>query len=215
MFYRNTALNALWEDCYFMPSERSEEDEKINTFIITNLEKAAILDTSLPFPKEDYLYICQLHNTQPIDISTLPELSGKYPIGYRKGVITYKIGNLSFDLPGKNLYTLDGNTCVFYDNDRENWHVTRATAYSQPDHYFEFVKSDDEFICEGDFENGKYKLYFGGQNKEEDDDVYYTCLCQAITEDQYSIFTISAVTEVEAKSYIQTLADSLMAYRKR
>ena len=51
-FHRGLALNAMWEDCYFMPSERSEEDARINGYIISELETAASLDPSLPFPKK-------------------------------------------------------------------------------------------------------------------------------------------------------------------
>lgn len=52
-FHRGLALNAMWEDCYFMPSERSEEDARINGYIISELETAASLDPSLPFPKRN------------------------------------------------------------------------------------------------------------------------------------------------------------------
>ncbi len=36
VFHRGMALNAMWEDCYFMPSERSEEDARINGYIISD-----------------------------------------------------------------------------------------------------------------------------------------------------------------------------------
>ena len=64
-FHRGLALNALWEDCYFMPSERSEEDARINGYIISELETAASLDPSLPFPKKEYEELCRLHGCTP------------------------------------------------------------------------------------------------------------------------------------------------------
>ena len=73
LFYRNSALNALWEDCCFMPSERSAEDKETNAFILDNLEQAARLDSHLPFPKEEYLKLCECAECEPIDLSGLPE----------------------------------------------------------------------------------------------------------------------------------------------
>ena len=42
-FHRGLALHAMWEDCYFMPSQRSEEDAQINGYIIKELETAVVI----------------------------------------------------------------------------------------------------------------------------------------------------------------------------
>ena len=133
LFYRNTALSALWEDCYFMPSARSDEDEEINSFIIKNLETAAGMDASLPFPKEDYLQLCRLAEKEPIDVSALPDYVCEFSIGYRKGWVTYTLGNLKFSLPGNYLYFEEDDFRGYYDGENEDWHIVRLLACSVPD----------------------------------------------------------------------------------
>lgn len=196
-FYRNTALNALWEDCYFMPSARSNEDAEINAFILANLEKAAAMDASLPFPKEDYLTVCRLADKSPIDVSALPEYVCEFPIGYRKGKVTYTLGNLKFSIPGSYLYFDDEGSHGYYDGLDEGWHVVRVSAYAMPQdevHYLD--EGENKLIEERFFENGQCRLYdLGGRDGE---DFYeYVYQCQIITERQFSLFTISCAEEKE------------------
>ena len=148
LFYRNTALSALWEDCYFMPSARSEEDMEINSFIIENLEKAAAMDTSLAFPKEDYLLLCRLVEKEPVDVSALPDFISEFPIGYRKDKVTYTLGNLKFDLPGNYLYFEEDDSRGYYDGEDENWHVVRMLAYSMPDDEADYLEDDENVLIE-------------------------------------------------------------------
>lgn len=213
-FYRNTALSALWEDCYFMPSSRFDEDKAINDFIIRNLEKAAAMDASLPFPKEDYLLLCSLAEKDPIDISALPNYESDYPIGYRKGKVTYRLGNLSFALPGNFIYFDNEVSRGYYDDDSQDvWHVVHISAYSIPEddiHYLE--ENVGERITEKFFENGKCRLYDMGENEQEDAEYVYQC--QIITERQLSIFTISCSGKQEATRFALDFIEKLAASKE-
>lgn len=213
-FYRNTALSALWEDCYFMPSSRFDEDKAINDFIIRNLEKAAAMDASLPFPKEDYLLLCSLAEKDPIDISALPNYESDYPIGYRKGKVTYRLGNLSFALPGNFIYFDKEVSRGYYDDDSQDvWHVVHISAYSIPEddiHYLE--ENVGERITEKFFKNGKCRLYDMGENEQEDAEYVYQC--QIITEHQLSIFTISCSGKQEATRFALDFIEKLAASKE-
>lgn len=210
-FYRNTALSALWEDCYFMPSSRFDEDKEINDFIICNLEKAAAMDATLPFPKEDYLLICSLAGKKPINISALPNYECDYPIGYRKGKVTYRQGNLSFAVPGNFIFFEDEDSRGYYDDDtQETWHVVYISAYSIPEddiHYLE--EHVGERITEKIFENGKCRLYDMGEDESKNGEYVYQC--QVITEHQLTIFTILCSGKQEATRFALDFIEKLTA----
>lgn len=209
LFYRNTALSALWEDCYFMPSARSEEDMEINSFIIENLEKAAAMDTSLAFPKEDYLLFCRLVEKEPVDVSALPDFISEFPIGYRKDKVTYTLGNLKFDLPGNYLYFEEDDSRGYYDGEDENWHVVRMLAYSMPDDEADYLEDDENVLIEEKFfENGKCRLYDLGGEEDSDE---YVCQCQIITEHQFTLFTLSCEGKDEAMGFSADFIDHLTA----
>lgn len=209
LFYRNTALSALWEDCYFMPSARSEEDMEINSFIIENLEKAAAMDTSLAFPKEDYLLLCRLVEKEPVDVSALPDFISEFPIGYRKDKVTYTLGNLKFGLPGNYLYFEEDDSRGYYDGEDENWHVVRMLAYSMPDDEADYLEDDENVLIEEKFfENGKCRLYDLGGEEDSDE---YVCQCQIITEHQFTLFTLSCEGKDEAMGFSADFIDHLTA----
>lgn len=102
-FYRNRAINALWEKCYFAPSARSWEDEAVNASILEDLERAAKLDPSLPLPREAYEEVCALAQRDPA-LPAGPELAGEFAPGYRKDLVTHSLGALRLTLPGIFLY---------------------------------------------------------------------------------------------------------------
>ena len=199
-FYRNSALNVLWESCYFMPSSRFDEDKEINTFIIGNLEIAASMDASLPFPKEDYLLICRLDEREPIDISALPAYESEYPIGYRKGKVTYSLGNLSFQLPGHFFFFEQEKSSGYYDHDEKDWHIVRVAAYSIPEDEINYMEHEEyTLVEERTFEHGTCRLYDLGEGESGSGEYVYQC--QAITEDQFSLFTISCEGKEEATRF--------------
>lgn len=98
-FYRNRAINALWEKCCFAPSVRSWEDEAVNASILDDLECAAKLDPSLPLPRESYALVCALAGRDPV-LPDGPNLAEEFAPGYRRGLITHHLGVLRLTLPG-------------------------------------------------------------------------------------------------------------------
>lgn len=215
LFFRNSALNALWEDCCFVPSVRSDADEAANLFILENLQQAAAADPTLPFPKEDYLHLCVLAGYEPVDVEGLPELVTDYPIGYRKEWLTYLLGNLSFQLPGHFLYFDEGDSRGYEDKAEENWHVVRVVALQarqgQEPAYVD-VGSGVALLEEHDFQNGQCRLYEVTGPEEQGDE--YVCQCQVLTEQQLSIFTLSCETRDEALRFGRELAGRLTATRR-
>lgn len=102
-FYRNSALVLLNQFCYFMPSERSRQDKNINKEIIDLLETAISMDDKIPFPRKEYLEVCNLHNHKPVDLLATLLLSEDC-LGCRKHLVYRKIGSMSFGIPGNFLY---------------------------------------------------------------------------------------------------------------
>ena len=191
-FHRGLALNAMWEDCYFMPSERSEEDARINGYIISELETAASLDPSLPFPKKEYEELCRLHGCTPVPTDGIPTYETEFAIGYRRGIINHKVGRIRFSLPGSYLEDTDDGTLVYYDAAADNWHTVRCTGYSangDPD----FLDVEEEMIEEREFDGGKYRLYDMGIGQDsEDEEPYPVYSCHALCSNQYTLFTLCA-----------------------
>ena len=191
-FHRGLALNAMWEDCYFMPSERSEEDARINGYIISELETAASLDPSLPFPKKEYEELCRLHGCTPVPTDGIPTYETEFAIGYRRGIINHKVGRIRFSLPGSYLEDTDDGTLVYYDAAADNWHTVRCTGYStngEPD----FLDVEEEMIEEREFDGGKYRLYDMGIGQDsEDKEPYPVYSCHALCSNQYTLFTLCA-----------------------
>ena len=191
-FHRGLALNAMWEDCYFMPSERSEEDARINGYIISELETAASLDPSLPFPKKEYEELCRLHGCTPVPTDGIPTYETEFAIGYRRGIINHKVGRIRFSLPGSYLEDTDDGTLVYFDAAADNWHTVRCTGYStngEPD----FLDVEEEMIEEREFDGGKYRLYDMGIGQDsEDEEPYPVYSCHALCSNQYTLFTLCA-----------------------
>lgn len=102
-FFRNRAINALWERCYFAPSQRSPEDAGVNAAILDDLEQAARLDPALPLPRASYEEVCALADREPALLQG-PELAEEFSPGYRKGLVTHSLGVLRLTLPGSYLY---------------------------------------------------------------------------------------------------------------
>lgn len=191
-FHRGMALNAMWEDCYFMPSERSEEDARINGYIVSELETAASLDPSLPFPKKEYEELCRLHGCTPVPTDGIPPYETEFTIGYRRGIVNHKVGRIRFSLPGSYLEDTDDGTLVYYDAAADNWHTVRCTGYStngEPD----FLDVEEEMIEEREFDGGKYRLYDMGTGQDsEDEEPYPVYSCHALCSNQYTLFTLCA-----------------------
>ena len=210
-FHRGLALNALWEDCYFMPSERSEEDARINGYIISELETAASLDPSLPFPKKEYEELCRLHGCTPVPTDGIPTYETEFAIGYRRGIVNHKVGRIRFSLPGSYLEDTDEGTLVYYDAAADNWHTVRCTGYStngEPD----FLDMEEEMIEEREFDGGKYRFYDMGTGQDsEDEEPYPVYSCHALCSNQYTLFTLCASRLEDLKKLSSEFLPTLVA----
>lgn len=210
-FHRGLALNAMWEDCYFMPSERSEEDARINGYIISELETAASLDPSLPFPKKEYEELCRLHGCTPVPTDGIPTYETEFAIGYRRGIVNHKVGRIRFSLPGSYLEDSDDGTLVYYDAAADNWHTVRCTGYStngEPD----FLDVEEEMIEEREFDGGKYRLYDMGTGQDsEDEEPYPVYSCHALCSNQYTLFTLCASRLEDLKKLSSEFLPTLVA----
>ena len=210
-FHRGMALNAMWEDCYFMPSERSEEDARINGYIISELETTASLDPSLPFPKKEYEELCRLHGCVPVPTDGIPSYETEFAIGYRRGIVNHKVGKIRFSLPGSYLEDTDEGTLVYYDAAADNWHTVRCTGYStdgEPD----FLDVEEEMIEEREFDGGKYRLYDMGIDQDsEDEEPYPVYSCHALCPNQYTLFTLCASRLEDLKKLSSEFLPTLVA----
>lgn len=210
-FHRGMALNAMWEDCYFMPSERSEEDARINGYIISELETTASLDPSLPFPKKEYEELCRLHGCVPVPTDGIPPYETEFAIGYRRGIVNHKVGKIRFCLPGSYLEDTDEGTLVYYDAAADNWHTVRCTGYStdgEPD----FLDVEEEMIEEREFDGGKYRLYDMGIDQDsEDEEPYPVYSCHALCPNQYTLFTLCASRLEDLKKLSSEFLPTLVA----
>lgn len=201
-YYRNCGLKLMWEDCYFMQGDRSDEDNRINSKIISYLERAAVMDKSLPFPREDYILLCDLNDKKPMDITQYPNYKSEYPIGYRKDWIRITMGKLSIAMPGNFLYEYgDDGDNLWYDNNEKGWKNIRITGFSRKSGNAEFRDQDweklqgkfVELVC-GD---GTLRYHFQGQ-MEENGDTYYFASGEAICDN--SLYLISVCYENEKDS---------------
>lgn len=130
-FYRNRAINALWEGCCYAPSARSGEDAAVNAAILDDLERAARLDPRLPLPRAAYEEVCALAERQP-SLPEGPVLEEEFSPGYRKGIVTHALGALRLTLPGHYRYQWEqweqGGAHLWVDEASDS-PVWRVSAY--------------------------------------------------------------------------------------
>ncbi len=131
-FFRNRAINTLWEACRFAPSTRGLEDTAVNNSILDDLERAARLDPGLPLPRSAYLEVCALADRAP-SLPEGPELKEEFSPGYRKGLVTHALGTLRVTLPGAYLYRWEpwdnGGGAHLWSDDTSDGPVWRVNAY--------------------------------------------------------------------------------------
>lgn len=190
----NSALSMLWEDCCFMPGDRSEEDRAVNSAILDELEAAAALDPSLPFPKDEYALLCALNGHPPIDLAPLADYRPEYPIGYRRDNVTWKLGNLSLCVPGCFLFEYDekNGESVWRDGRGRDWHTLRAAAFQvgEEEAAFQADAFQNLFPEEFPIGGGWCRAAWAGITGEGEG-LHEKVVAQAVCERQLTLITIS------------------------
>lgn len=217
-FYRNNALNMLWEDCCFRPGIRSEEDQKVNETILDYLELAATASPSLPFPKEEYLELCRLNQHPPMDIRTLPPYLSEYPIGYRRGRLDYTIGHVTISIPGSFLYRKDAINGhvhhVFYDAEPDSWRRIRIFSGISEDGDASFIEEmftlfTDETPEEFPVGNGICRAVSLGRIEEEGQ-VFFQAFAQVVS-GRRLLSVIASYTDPEQLSWAMDMFHGMVA----
>ena len=183
-FFRNRAINTLWERCCFVPSARSLEDAAINSAILNDLEQAAKLDPTLPLPRDAYAEVCALAEREPA-LPDGPALEEEFSPGYRKGYITHAVGALRLTLPGAYLYGWEqwengGGTHLWSDDTGEG-PVWRVNAYQMREGNAQFTGNLDALHG---LESRKLKggaLRWGWKEIREGGETLYQVVCEIIT----------------------------------
>lgn len=195
-FYRNCALVMMNQECYFMPSSRSEQDQLINQSILDLLEKALSMKADIPFPKKEYLELCELAEQEPVDVSKVTELSREVVIGCRRGLLFRTIGCMRFAVPGNFLYDAKrrGNADRYYDGNGEDEHDYYICAINtDQDAHFQEESFRKERIKEvQEFDSGQAKCKVAVyQPVIKDGRTVYEVSAQVIYKSQMTIITIS------------------------
>lgn len=125
LYFRNSALKRMWQDCCFAPSERNFEDERVNKYILENLEMASHLNPSLPLPIGAYRELCIMAGQDFRISEDVPEMEEAFEPGYHKGELLQSFERLWLPLPGVYRYEWsdDGQGhagCRWLDEDSES-----------------------------------------------------------------------------------------------
>lgn len=192
-FYRNRAINALWEKCCFAPSVRSWEDDAVNASILDDLERSAKLDPSLPLPRASYAEVCALAGRDPA-LPDGPQLAEEFAPGYRKDLVTHNLGVLRLTLPGVLLYEWErwenGSGAHLWSDASSGSPVWRVSGYRMREGDARFTDHLDALNgVEGrELEGGA--LRWGWKEIHEDGERLYQAQCEVISGP--SLFFITA-----------------------
>lgn len=211
LFYRNKALNALWENCYYVSSDRSQEDRQINRSILNDLERAYQMDPELSLPFKTYRELCVLDGRKPVLPMQGEELETEFPIGYRRGLVTHSLGALRLTLPGSYRYEWeeyeDGEgTNLWWDASKDS-PVWRVNGYRIREGEAHFTDSMDRFskLEKKEMENGS--ALWGWETIHEGE-TFYRVECEVIT--GASLFVLSVTySQKKEKEGIRELLQKL------
>lgn len=211
-FVRNTALEMLWEDCCFMPSARSDEDLRINRRIIVLLEEAFQKDPSLSMPIKEYLELCELDGQKAMSTDRMVPYVSDYPIGFRRGLVENRLGNVTFTLPGNMLFEQEERDLLYYDDLDSGWHSFRFTAFGAKDMFTDF--HENIFAdCVGPaytFAAGDGRGKVGYAGIIEDDRVYHQIIAEILSGKQCTLITAS-FESIEERQWVFDLIEKMTA----
>ncbi len=198
-FFRNLAVNALWENCAFVPSFRSEEDARTNGGILDSLEQAARLDPALPLPRAAYREVCALAERVPA-IPDGPELDFDYAPGFRKGLVTYAFGALSITLPGSYCwdweeYENGGGNNRCWDSSAQYPVIWRVSAFRRRAGQAEFTSDfqDPSKVTLREFPNGSARLRW--LELDDGDGPYCQAQCQVSGGSTLYVVTVTCLRQ--------------------
>lgn len=192
-FYRNRAINTLWERCYFAPSVRSWEDDAVNASILDDLERSAKLDPSLPLPRASYTEVCALAGRDPA-LPDGPQLAEEFAPGYRKDLVTHNLGVLRLTLPGVLLYEWErwenGSGAHLWSDASSDSPVWRVSGYRMREGDARFTDHLDALNGVEGRELKGGALRWGWKEIREDGERLYQAQCEVISGP--SLFFITA-----------------------
>lgn len=214
LFYRNRALYGLWMNCYFAPSDRSEEDGEINKAILGDLEKAYEMDHEVPIPYEAYLELCGLDGAKPDIPENCVKLFYGFPVGYRKGLVTESLRNLRIVLPGSYQYEWEedeggSGTHLWWNGDDESpvWRVSVFRARNGQAALPENTRQINDMV-EKDIPNGQIR--YGWSIMDEDGEKLYIMEAEIAAFDYFYLMTV-AYTNPDDKDGIVDLINKIYA----
>lgn len=214
-FYRNCALAMLWEDCFFQPGGRSEADNGVNQTVIELLEQAMLLDSGLSMPKAEYALLCRLQDHRPVDISSFPDYESSYPIGFRRSLVSNRMGNTSLTVHGSFLMEEDENATIWYDGQLDHWHSIRVSAMDVRQGSAEFsprlFENTAEPMEEFDAGDGRGRAAFAGEQQNDAGETYYQSIAQIICQRQMTFITAS-YQYLEEKEWAMVLFRQIKAF---
>ncbi len=201
VYYRNCALNLMWEKCCFAPSGRSEQDARCNRLILDQLEQAFRMDPKLPVPAEAYRLLCSLDGREPVIPEAAREMENQYPVGYRRSNVTYSYGELRLTLPGSYLYETEewenGRSCdLWWDMtvDSTEWRINGyrlREGKAVLDGNFEGMKDLEDL----DMEYGRARWGWKKMEADQEDESYIQVFCKAVTGPSLFLITVSCSRE--------------------
>ena len=194
-FYRNCAMKELWEDCYYVSSERSESDANLNRSIIDNLEKAYGLNPMLPIPYDNYCEVCHLDGRSPIIPSTAVSMNDGYKPGYRKGMVKETIDRLTIIIPGSYKRHLEFNDddwpITIWCDESTDSPVWRLTIFELEKEIGKPKLEGNQYDYYEDFDiEGGYGV-LALQQCQEDGDDFYMVICQIASGTSLHLITVS------------------------
>lgn len=216
-FYRNTALNLLWEDCCFVPSDRRESDRSCHEAIMRNLEQAAKMDSLLPLPLSAYQEICALSGHEPAIPDTAPKMEETFPIGFRRGYITQAFGVLRLQLPGACQYEWEeegdkGGNALWWDGSNEHplWRVT-GLRKKEGDAELKTPFEEERDVEELEIPNGRAR--FGWYEVHDENGMYYQIYCEAVSGPSLFLITVT-YSHLEEREELYGLLRKLKAVKE-
>jgi hypothetical protein len=128
-FYKRTGIALLNVECpWHCPVD--DKETKLLRIIDHCFEMAKKLDSQIDLPFVDWATVKNFLNEEDTDI---PETD----FGYKKHLMTFDLpGKWMIDLPGNLYYTVDENSEVYYDHERN----VRSICYTRNDN-----KTDQEY----------------------------------------------------------------------